>query len=80
MVAKSGDLLLEKGERHCSRSFFRWPQLLLPIYRRPRCSAAVPGQTGALKEAARILHAAGSSAVLLKGGHAQEENGRGYFI
>ena len=73
MVAKSGDLLLEKGAQTALlQELFPLASIITPNIPAAEvlCGRSLDGP-GALKEAARILHAAGSSAVLLKGGHAQ---------
>ena len=73
MVAKSGDLLLEKGAQTALlQELFPLASIITPNIPEAEvlCGRSLDGP-GALKEAARILHAAGSSAVLLKGGHAQ---------
>ncbi len=72
MVSKSGDLLLEKGAQAALlRELFPLAAIITPNLPEAEVLCGRPlKETGALKEAARVLYEAGASSVLLKGGHA----------
>ena len=73
MVAKSGDLLLEEGAQAAlQQELFPLASIITPNIPEAEvlCGRSLE-DAGALKEAARFLHEAGVSSVLLKGGHAQ---------
>lgn len=73
MVAKSGDSLLEKDTRQAiEKKLFPLSAVITPNIPEAEilCGAKIAG-IREMKEAARILHAAGPSYVLIKGGHLQ---------